>query len=166
MSDIKNVYWDSCAWLGLINEDEEKAQALEVVWAMAEAGKVKIWTSALSVAEVYRVKCEGEWDAISPENDERINDMFDQDWVNVVQVDLEVAQLAKQLLRTHEKLKKPSDAIHLASAVMWNVDQLHTYDKDDLLELPVQRRDGGALAVCKPDMIDGENLFNREAEDG
>jgi predicted nucleic acid-binding protein len=164
MSEVRNVYWDSCAWLGLLNEDADKFQALEVVWNMAKAGKLRIWTSALSIAEVYRVKCEGQWDAIDPANDDLINDMFDQDWVNVVQVDIEIAKRAKELLRTHEKLRKPPDAIHLASAIMWNVDQLHTYDKDDLLDLPVHREDGLPLEVCKADMIDGENLFNRSED--
>ncbi len=161
MSDVTNVYWDSCAWLGLLNGEPDKQRALEVVWEMAKARKVAIWTSALTVAEVYRTKCDGEWEALSEENDERINDVFEQDFVNVVQVDLEVARLAKTLLRTHGKLNKPPDAVHLGTAIISNVDQLHTYDDDDLLDLPVTRADGRRLRVCKPDLIDGDNLFNQ-----
>lgn len=160
MSDRQRVYWDACAWLGMLNGEGEKQAALEHVWAKALNGEVEIWTSAFCIAEVYRLKCEKEWTALSPENDQKINDAFEQDFVKTVQVDTDIAKLAKTLLRTHEKLTKPSDAIHLATAVYWNLDQLHTYDGSDLLGLPVQTSEGKELLVCKPDMIDGVNLLN------
>ena len=48
---------------------------------------------------------------------------------------------------------KPPDASHLASAIIANVDEMHTFD-DDLLELDgkVQRIDGTDLKICKPSM--------------
>lgn len=162
MTEARKIYWDSCAWLGLLNGEPEKLQALQYVWGKARSGEVVIWTSAFSLAEVYKAKCEGKWEALSPEYDAKIDDLFDQDFVKVVQVDTEIARLAKTLLRTHEKLKKPSDAIHLASAIHWNADQLHTYDGSDLIGLSVRRADGADLEVCKPSMIDGPNLLNIE----
>lgn len=159
MTEAKRVYWDACAWLGLINGETDKAQALEYVWQRAKKGDAEIWTSSFSRAEVYRVKCEGDWTALDEANDAKIDALFDQDFVKTVQVDDEIGKLAKKLLRTHQKLKKPSDAIHLASAVYWNLDQLHTYDGSDLLGLEVFRDDGQKLEICKPDMIDGETLF-------
>jgi predicted nucleic acid-binding protein len=164
MTDRVKVYWDSCAWLGLINGEAEKAQALEHVWSKAQHGDVEIWTSALAIAEVYKVKCEGEKASLSPENDAKIDNMFDQDFVKVTQLDTEIARMAKALLRAHDKLKKPTDGIHLASAVYWNADQLHTYDGSDLLGLSIKRADGGDLTICKPDMLDGPDLFNTDAK--
>jgi len=161
VTDAVRVYWDACAWLGLLNGEAEKSQHLEIVWQEAELGKVEIWTSAFCIAEVYRVKCEGEWAAISPENDLKINNLFDQDFVKIVYLDSEIAKLAKTLLRTHEKLKKPSDAVHLATAIYWDLDQLHTYDGSDLLGLSVQTSSGEPLVICKPDMLHGRNLFNQ-----
>ena len=160
MTERVQVYWDACAWLGLLNGEVEKQRSLEQVWLKAQKGEVEIWTSAFCYAEVYRVKCEENWDKIDPANDQKINNMFDQDFVKIVQVDAEIGKLAKSLLRTYQKLKKPSDAIHLATAVYWDLAQFHTYDGCDLLGLEVQTSNGGNLAICKPDMIDGINLFN------
>ena len=165
MTDRKKVYWDACAWLGLLNGETDKAQELEVVWEKAKHGELEIWTSAFCIAEVYKVKCEGGKTGLSPENDDKINDLFDQDWVYIVQVDLAIARLAKSLLRSQAKLSKPSDGIHLATAIHWNVDQLHTWDASDLLGIVCNRSDGEPLEICKPSMIDGENLFNREEEE-
>ena len=166
MADQKKVYWDACAWLGLLNGETDKSQALEVVWKRAEKGDVQIWTSAFCIAEVYRVKCEKDWAKLSQDHDDQINNMFDQPFVETVQVDTEIARLAKKLLRTHEGLKKPSDAIHLATAVHWDLEQFHTYDGSDLLHLDgkVQTDNGGQISICKPDKIDGETLFTAAAE--
>lgn len=139
-------------------------QALQHVWGKAERGKVEIWVSAFCIAEVYRVKCEGEWSSIAPENDDKINNLFDQNFVKTVHLDSEIAKLAKKFLRTYQKLRKPSDAIHLATAVYWDVDQLHTYDGSDLIGLSVTTESGRELVICKPDMIDGDNLFNRKGD--
>lgn len=160
MSERRRVYWDACAWLGLLNGEEDKAADLEVVWRKAQHGELEIWTSSFCIAEVYRLRCENGLTNLPPENDAKIDDLFDQDFVFLVQLDTEIARLAKALLRGNDKLKKPSDAIHLATAAYWNVEQLHTYDGSDLLGLNVNRSDGEKLTICKPSMIDGDNLFN------
>ena len=166
MSNPRRVYWDACAWLGLLNGESEKLAALQTVWGMASRGEVEIWTSAFCLAEVYKAKCEGGAQSLGPEGDQQLDDLFDQDFVKVVQVDTDIGRLARRLLRSQAKLKKPSDAIHLATAVHWNLDQLHTYDGSDLLGLVVKTDSGGDLEICKPNMIDGENLFNRKPEPG
>ncbi len=165
MNERKRIYWDACAWLGLLNKEADRTADLELVWKKAEHGEVEIWTSAIGVAEVYKMKCEGKIVELSPEHDAKIDALFDQDFVQVVQVDFEIAKLAKILLRKHDKLKKPSDGIHLATAVYWDLDQFHTYDNDDILGLDVDRSDGVKLVICKPNMIDGNNLFNQENGD-
>lgn len=161
MTDPRRVYWDACAWLGLLNGEAEKLTALQYVWGKAERGQVEIWTSAFCLAEVYKAKCEGGAASLGPDGDQNLDDLFDQDFVKVVQVDSDIGKLARRLLRSQAKLKKPSDAIHLATAVHWDLEQLHTYDGSDLLGLVVKTSAGNDLDICKPDMIDGENLFNR-----
>ncbi|GGE32128.1 hypothetical protein GCM10011367_03250 [Marinicauda pacifica] len=159
MTERRRVYWDACAWLGLINGEPDKAADLKVVWHKAERGQLEVWTSAFCLAEVYKVKCEGGKTGLAAEEDNQIDNLFEQDFVHVVQVDIEIAERARSLLRSHEKLKKPSDAIHLATAVVWNLDQLHTYDMSDLIGLSVIRADGKPLEICTAAMVDGENLF-------
>jgi len=68
-----------------------------------------------------------------------------------VAVDTNVASLARKLLRTHNPpLKKPNDAIHLATAALYNLDEMHTYDNDDLLRLDglIERKDSAMLRIC------------------
>lgn len=60
---------------------------------------------------------------------------------------------ARRLLRGDlPALKKPNDAIHLASALWYSVDTFHTYDREDLLPLNgiLECRNGKRLTVCKP----------------
>lgn len=159
MTDRKRVYWDACAWLGLLNKEGGKFEDLEVVWRKAQHGELEIWTSAFCIAEVHKVKCADGSVSLDEADDAKIDNLFDQDFVFLVHLDTDIARLAKKLLRDHAKLRKPSDAVHLATAVNWNLDQLHTYDHSDLIGLDVARRDGQKLEICRPNLVDGENLF-------
>lgn len=70
-----------------------------------------------------------------------------------VQVDQNVAMEARRLLRAKlPALKKPNDAIHLASAVWHDIEIFHTFDRDDLLPLNgiVKAQNGNPILVCKP----------------
>ena len=55
-------------------------------------------------------------------------------------------------MRHHPECKKPSDAIHLVTALALNVDEMNTYDGADLLGLDgkVNQTDGKPLKICVP----------------
>ena len=86
---------------------------------------------------------------------------FEQDFVKLVPVDAEVAKIARRLLREQQNLKKRPDAIHLASAIKWSIDQLHTYDPNDLLVLDgkLKTKAGGILRITLPDHPPDGPLF-------
>lgn len=155
---IPRYYWDACAWLGLINTELDKHRCLEAIWKDAASGKCEIWTSAYVYLEVHKAKAQG-GDPFPPEeSDKRIDAMLEQPYVIRVQVDSDVARLARQLRRQFpNELKKKADAIHLATAVWWDLDELHTYDGSHLLPLnkKVQRNDGLPLPICVPDPFAG-----------
>jgi predicted nucleic acid-binding protein len=131
----QNVYWDSCAWLGLINEEPDKVNACRYIMREAENGNFVIWTSALSIAEVYKSKCPKNT-GLAPESDVDFEDYILKPHVEIVQVTRDVATLARRLLRKYDPpLKKPTDAIHLATAVLNEIVDFHTFDRDDLLGL-------------------------------
>lgn len=150
MAEPKSVYWDSCVWLRLIN-GESGADRCDAVLQKAKSGNLLIWTSSLTLAEVYKFKCDVP-KALAIDQDGLFEQYMESDFVVEVQVDHAIATLARRLCRTHAALKKPNDGIHLASAVMNNVDQFHTFDADDLLILngSVQRADGQLLLMCEP----------------
>jgi predicted nucleic acid-binding protein len=145
----ERVYWDSCVWLGLLNEEPEKVDSAKWVIERAERGEVEIWTSTITLAEVYKVR----HGAADPEADKKLDDFLSQPYIVHVQVDQDVAMEARRLLRANlPALKKPNDAIHLASAVWHDIETFHTFDRDDLLPLNglVKCQNGKSITVCKP----------------
>jgi predicted nucleic acid-binding protein len=129
----ERVYWDSCVWIGLLNEEPDKMDSAKWVIERAERGEVEIWTSTITLAEVYKVRQGGEADS---EADKKLDDFLSQPYIVHVQVDQDVALEARHLLRAKlPGLKKPYDAVHLASAIWHNIETFHTFDRDDLLPL-------------------------------
>jgi predicted nucleic acid-binding protein len=148
----RNVYWDTCTWLGLINQEADKIGRCRHIVAEARAGNIQIWTSAFTLAEVFKKNCNGTPAGLAAAKDADFEQYIEQDFLTIVQVDYDIGVQARRLLRTHTKLKKPADAIHLATAVLSNVEELHTFDADNLTPLSgqVNRQDGVALTICFP----------------
>ena len=161
MADPKRVYWDACTWLSLINEETGRVDCCRYVIAEARAGNVEIWTSAFTLAEVFKKNCEGKAMTLAESKDIEFENYIEQEFLVVVQVDYDIGVLARRLLRIHPKLKKPSDAIHIATAVLHNLDEFQTYDEENLLPLSgvVQRQDGSRLIICKPPEDPNPELF-------
>jgi predicted nucleic acid-binding protein len=163
LTDLPRFYWDSCAWLGLINTELEKHTDLQSVWDAAAQGQCEIWTSAYVYIEVHKAKQQGGDPYPPAESDRRIDEMLDRPHVKRVHLDSDIAKLARGLRRQFpQELTKKGDAIHLASAVWWNADTLHTYDGSHLLPLnkKVNRRDGKPLVISVPDSLAGAPLFD------
>lgn len=159
---IKRYYWDSCAWLGRINNESAKYHELLLVWRAAEMRQCEIITSTVSQVEVFKKKCEGlDSKPLSDEADREIANLFDQPHVITAHLDWFIAEQARALLRAYPELKKAPDAIHLATALFWNCDAMHTYDSENLIKLTgrIAKRNGEPLEICIPDMTTYGPLF-------
>jgi predicted nucleic acid-binding protein len=145
-------YWDACSWIGLINQEAGRIDSLRYVNELAQKGDVEIWTSTFTLAEVFKKKCADGAGGLPPESDKAFEDYLEQDHVRQVQVDSMVGTVARRLLRKYPKIKKPQDAIHLATAILNNVDEFHTYDGENLLPLDgqIDLENGGKLKICHP----------------
>ena len=152
MAQIKKVYWDTCVWLGLINQEPDKLKRCEYVLSQARAKELEIWTSAFTLAEVYKITVEGKAQSLPDNKDIEFESYIEQDFLVVAQVDIDLGVMARRLLRRHPPLKKPPDAIHLATAVFHNLDEFHTFDDKNILPLNglVNRADGVSLQICYP----------------
>ena len=136
LAEPVKVYWDSCAWLGLVNAEPEKLPPLRAVYGQARRGLVEIWSSTIAIVEVNRLASEmSKPKPIDPESLEKIDGLLFQPFVKLINLDQIVARRARKLIRETPKLSKRPDAIHLASAMLWNIPLFHTYDHDDLLHL-------------------------------
>lgn len=148
----RRVYWDSCSFLGLINSSEAKHADCRLVWEQAKRGDAVLFTSFFAFAEVFKARCEGPAKPLAEEQDKQIEILLRQPWVQPMLVDERIGTAARRLMRRHSECKKPTDAIHLATALALSVDEMHTYDKSDLLRLDrkVARADGVPLRICTP----------------
>lgn len=164
MADPVKLYWDSCAWLGFLNGEPDKKRELEIVYGGARRGHYELWTSTLSMVEVRRL--ENEKHAPKPlddANNKIIGDLFWQPFVKPIPLAQDIAEDARVLFRTTPGLGKFQDAIHLASALKWNIEVMHTYDNDDLLHLDgkLSCKNGSPLQICYPDETTEGPLFSR-----
>lgn len=156
-STPKRVCWDACAWISLIGKEkildakgavtEDRYGLCRVVIDLAEKGKIEVVTSGLSLAEV----CKSE--PSSGGGADQIGPYFEHEWVLVVPVDTLVGTTARALMMAGYAGLKPPDAIHLATAIVANADEMHTFDRKLLgLDEKLARNDGNMLRICKPDV--------------
>lgn len=111
---------------------------MEQLTDLAQKGVFKIVTSALTITEVLKGP-----NANSPneEQAELILSYFDNEYIELRPVDVQVASYAANLRRQFKSLKT-ADAIHVATAHLAAAKVLQTYDYADLL-----KRDG---LMCNP----------------
>ncbi len=117
-------YWDANAFLGWLNNEQDKAPECESVLAAADAGKVQIVTSALTLTEVIKLKGKLR---LTKDKEEKIKAFFENDFIIVRDVDRFIAEKARDLIWSFSGLH-PKDAIHVATAVTLQMNVLDTFD--------------------------------------
>ena|ERR1039458_10078918 len=117
-------YWDSDAFLGYLSGEPDKAPACESVLKAADAGRIIVVTSALTLAEVLYVKGHK---AMPKDKREMVSQFFKQPYIAVQNVTRRIAEMARELYWEHEI--DPKDAIHLATALTYRLPLLNTFDR-------------------------------------
>ena len=117
-------YWDSDCFLAWLKSEEHKAEACAPVIHEAEAGKLMIVTSALTIAEVLYLR---HHQPIPAHDAGQVRAFFEHEWILISEVDRTLAENARELVWAHGI--KPKDAIHVASAIDAGVEQLDTFDE-------------------------------------
>jgi predicted nucleic acid-binding protein len=122
------VYWDTCVFLGYLQQTKGRYADLSKILAEAENNRILLCTSAITITEAAFIDRNAN---TSPEEIEQqgkiIKDFFRRDCVNIVWADQLVAQEAADILRRYKGLT-PLDAIQVATALFANVPCLYTYD--------------------------------------
>lgn len=159
MATKRRYYWDACIWISLIQREEGRFERCKYLTERAEAGELEIVTSTFTLAEVYKRNCGSGQVSLTEENDRVFEDYILKPFIEKVQVDYDVGVAARRLLRRHPQIGKPQDAIHVATAILRNVDALHSFDRDDLLGLSgqLERLDGKRLDICPPPEVPDPN---------
>ena len=118
-------YWDSATFLGWLKAEPDKVEDCRPVLEAAKAGRITIITSAITIAEVLRLKGH---DRIDASQARKIEAFFRHSWIVVREVDRFVAEESRELI--WYKNVTPKDALHLATALRQDVpiDQFDTFD--------------------------------------
>lgn len=128
---------------------------------LAKNGNAELWTSAFTLAEVWKKKCDAAKVGIQEEQDRAFEDYIEQEFIKKTNVDVDVGNLARRLLRRYPGLGKPQDAVHVASCLLANIDELHTFDGTDLLKFDglLPRLDKVKLRICAPPQPPEPEMF-------
>jgi predicted nucleic acid-binding protein len=139
-------YWDSCLFLAWLKDEERKIGEMDGVRDIIQRMKrrdVRVMTSVLTMVEVLAAKIPVGVDSLFKDLLKRVSRQG---------MDIRVAALAHDL-RNHYavlgKSLKTSDAIHLATAIMYRADEFHTFD-DQLLSFS-GNVGGHKIITCKPE---------------
>lgn len=118
-------YWDSDCFLTWLNGEKKKKSTCEGVIERAEADQVLIVTSALTLAEVVKLKGKP---PIPKAEAGKITAFFQQDFISVRNVDRSIAEMARAFLWRYPRLKH-KDAIHVATAAFHHISTFDTFDE-------------------------------------
>jgi len=147
-------YWDTCLFLAWLKDEERKNGEMDGVREVIERSKrrdAKIVTSTLTSIEVLSSKIPAGMKTLFDGLMKRISRLG---------MDTKVASLAHDLrdyyaLLGGKTLSTP-DAIHLATAILYRVDEFHTFDENgknnSLGLIPLSGNvAGNRLIICKPE---------------
>ena len=127
VANYSTVYWDSSVWIALLWDEKvkgiDRAEVAQRVLEDAEKGLVTILTSTFTLAEVFKLKIDP---PASLDPSQVIKSYFDHSFIKMIVLDRVVGEIAGDIARKHGI--KPQDAVHLASALCWEAEVVHTWD--------------------------------------
>lgn len=172
MAKRTRVYWDSCTWLAIINEEravfkgegkptENRFAMCQNIIDRASKDEYEVVVSAFTLSEVCKSN-----DA-KTENQSKLPFFLDHEYVLMVVLDKDVGLKSQSLQTSGLVGLKPADAVHIASAQRANAVEFHTFDKRLLnLDGQIAANNGNAIKICKPGESDHlGGLFGGDADD-
>lgn len=133
MVEARLIYWDANVFIHYLNNDPDKIQVLQAILEEVQKNnKDKIVTSVLSKVEVAWVASEKLHRALSLEEEEKIDGLWnDTSVIEMIDFSDDITHIARSLMR-RSMIKgwklKIMDAIHLASAEWVTAIEMQTYD--------------------------------------
>ncbi len=168
--NIDDVLWKEAGCTTELDYTEQTSWLLFLKYPddLEQERKVETWTSAFTLAEVWKRKCDGVQVGLAEKDDQRFENFIEKETITKVQAGNDVGTLARKLLRKFPGLGKPQDAIHVASCLLSNIDELHTFDIGNLLRFDGRfpRMDKKKLAICEPPKPPKNPQSEMELNDG
>lgn len=170
--DIPLIYWDACIFYEHLNEEQTEPRKRQAVDDCLEQNKQKrnrICTSVITHTEVLPKK-------LDKTLEQRYWEKFQSLYFFDIEIDRNVISLAREIkdyyfnpgdpVGVNYKMLSTGDAIHLATAIIHQVNEFHTRDKNPkhgnikLLGLPESSPSGKicglhSLRVLSPEVSQG-----------
>lgn len=166
-------YWDTCiffAWLKDENRPDEEIEAIECILKLNKQGKNIIMTSTITITELLESK-------ISKQSEELFMAALKRPNITRIPTLEPIAYEARRIRdfyynqrdRSGKTLSTP-DSLHLATAIIYEADEFHSFDEKDnkntLGLLPLSGNVAGAnLTICKPYMLEDCIKANKHSEE-
>lgn len=158
------IAWDSSVLLAFLEQEDGRYGVVRQLLERAEGGEFDIAISMLVACEAGRIRRM----ANDEEQEAAIEAFLVQPYLVPVQIDYEVARIARAIVREHPSVPnestgiKGADAVHIACAIRAKADVLHSYDGDHL------RHDGAihGLRIEEPTWRNGQPPLAGFAADG
>jgi len=149
-------YWDSSIFTAYIGQEPGRVETIEVLWGQISSnGDNRIVTSMIAVAEVGFTVQEKARKILDQGVEQRIDDMWLDPSILLVETNLPIMKEARQLMRgllsdrsTREWALRPYDAVHMATALWIHqnshpIDVICTYDAKwykfaTILNIPIE----------------------------
>jgi hypothetical protein len=119
----QNVYWDANCFLSYLQR-EQTYEMCEGVLKEAYSGNILIVTSVFTITEVLGGES---GKPITRETQTEYENFFKSPFIKTVDVNRSLAEYSRLLIWDYRIPKK--DSIHIATASMWDVPIIHTFDK-------------------------------------
>ena len=123
----KQPYLESSVFIALIKgevvDSVDRGEIAQHIMDDASTGRWPVFSSTFTLAEVIKDRRRP---MLTPDEEKRISDFFKHDYIKLVTLDREVAELARKFARVYNL--RPADAVHLASAVKVKAEELLTWD--------------------------------------
>ena len=147
-------YWDSCVLLGLLKAEADKISDLEQMILDADDGKASILFSAWSFLEVLWLRGSNEPMAMTPDDEKLVQQFMMRSCFKIRNLDRKIAEDSRQLIwdcKQKDIRLSAKDAPHVATALFYNADVLHTYDPILIgLDGQLIKQDKSRLAIAVP----------------
>lgn len=119
-------YWDTCNFLTILKGDPNDLQGCIDILTEAQNGRLKIVTSAITLAAIVKLTPQGEPALLDSEESRIIETFFLHDYIIIRDFDRKTAEIARQI--SWKLQVKSFDAMHVATAIRAKVDYFETSD--------------------------------------
>jgi predicted nucleic acid-binding protein len=149
------IYFDADVFLAYFSAEKGRVDIIDELLAKSKSGQIEIVTSTISITECAFAATEKSGGALDATIEAAMDQMWnDRDVVRMIEVSELVNRRARDLIRLGVPKGwrlKPMDALHLASAWLYEVDELYTYNQSDFKKYEAAT----GLKIAEPYLVQG-----------